>query len=95
VQDFNSFSIMFYYIISSTTYQKIGDLFCPVHISGLSHSVVPIYGDFRQSEKLSEIKPPLGKACTYQKQVNSFDNKPLPLNLRAGGRSENRGGSNQ
>ena len=34
VQDFNSFSIMFYYIIS-TTYQKIGDLFCPIHISGL------------------------------------------------------------
>ena len=29
LQDFNSFSIMFYYIIS-TTYQKIGDLFCPV-----------------------------------------------------------------
>ena len=29
---------MFYYIFS-TTYQKIGDLFCPVHISGLSHSV--------------------------------------------------------
>ena len=27
--DFNSFSIMFYYIIS-TTYEKIGDLFCPV-----------------------------------------------------------------
>ena len=38
MQDFNSFSIMFYYIISAT-YQKIGDLFCPVHISGLSHSV--------------------------------------------------------
>jgi hypothetical protein len=35
---FNSFPIMFYYIIS-TTYQKIGDLFCPVHISELSHSV--------------------------------------------------------
>ena len=31
---------MFYYIFS-TTYQKIGDLFCPVHISGLSHSVSP------------------------------------------------------
>ena len=31
VQDFNCFSIMFYYI-SSTTYQKIGDLYCPVHI---------------------------------------------------------------
>ena len=29
MQDFNSFSLMFYYIIS-TTYQKIGDLFCPV-----------------------------------------------------------------
>ena len=31
-EDFNHFSIMFCYIIS-TTYQKIGDLFCPVHIS--------------------------------------------------------------
>ena len=31
---------MFYYIIS-TTYQKIGDLFCPAHISGLLHSVPP------------------------------------------------------
>ena len=38
VQDFISFLIMLYNIIS-TTYQKIGDLFCPVHISGLSHSV--------------------------------------------------------
>ena len=38
VQDFNYFSIIFYCIIS-TTYQKIGDLFCPVHISGFSHSV--------------------------------------------------------
>ena len=28
-KDFNSFSIMLCYIIS-TTYQKIGDLFCPV-----------------------------------------------------------------
>ena len=37
VQDFNSFSIMYYII--STTYKKIGDLFCPVHIPGLSHSV--------------------------------------------------------
>ena len=26
--------------IISTTYQKIGDLFCLVHISGLSHSVL-------------------------------------------------------
>ena len=38
VQDINSFSIMFYYIISPT-YQKIGDLFCPAHISGLSNNV--------------------------------------------------------
>ena len=37
-QDFTSFSIMFIYIIT-TTYQKIGDQFCLVHISGLSHSV--------------------------------------------------------
>ena len=29
MEDFNSFAIMFYYIIS-TTYQKIGDLFCPI-----------------------------------------------------------------
>ena len=35
VQDF---SIIFYYIISSK-YQKIGDLFYPVQISGLSHSL--------------------------------------------------------
>ena len=42
VQDFNSFSIIFYCIIS-TTYQKIGDLFCPVHISGFSHSVTRYY----------------------------------------------------
>ena len=33
--------IMFYCIIS-TTYQKIGNLFCPLHISGLSHSVHPL-----------------------------------------------------
>ena len=33
MQDFNYFSIMFYYIIS-TTYQKIGDLFWTVHIFG-------------------------------------------------------------
>ena len=38
MQDFNSFSITFNYIIS-TTYQKIGDLFCPVHIYGLLHDV--------------------------------------------------------
>ena len=29
VQGFNSFSIMLYYLFS-TTYQRIGDLFCPV-----------------------------------------------------------------
>ena len=35
---FHYFFIMFYCTIS-TTYQRIGDLFCPVHISGLSHCV--------------------------------------------------------
>ena len=30
---------MFYYTIS-TTYQKIGDVFCSVHFSGLSHGVL-------------------------------------------------------
>ena len=38
MQDFNSFSITFNYIISAT-HQKIGDLFCPVHIYGLLHDV--------------------------------------------------------
>ena len=38
IEDFNYFPIMFYYIIT-TKYQKIGELFCPVHISGLLHSV--------------------------------------------------------
>ena len=38
VQGFNSLYIVFYYNIR-TTHPKIGDLFCPVHISGLSHSV--------------------------------------------------------
>ena len=37
-RNFSHFSILFYCIIS-TTYQKIGHLFCPVHISGLLRSV--------------------------------------------------------
>ena len=41
VEDFNSFSTMFYYIIN-TTYQKIGDLFCPAHISGLSQCALQL-----------------------------------------------------
>ena len=53
MQDFNSFSLMFYYIIS-TTYQKIGDLFCPVHISGLSHSVSSFNTDFQK--KIEEFE---------------------------------------
>ena len=55
VQDFKSFSIMFYYIFS-TTYQKIGDLFCPVifldfraaclHLIGLlEHCYIYICGE--------------------------------------------------
>ena len=38
LHDFNYFSIMFCYIISNT-YQKIGHLFCPAHISELSQCV--------------------------------------------------------
>ena len=38
MQEFDSFSIVFYYIIS-TKYLKVGELFCRVHISGLSLSV--------------------------------------------------------
>ena len=34
MQEFDSFSIVFYYIIS-TKYLKVGELFCHVHISGL------------------------------------------------------------
>ena len=43
VQDFKYFSIIFYYIIS-TTFQKIGDLFCPLHTSGFSHGVQYVQG---------------------------------------------------
>ena len=42
MQDFNYFSIMFYYNIS-TTYQKIGDLFCPVIV--LDFTVCHSYSD--------------------------------------------------
>ena len=52
VEDFNYFS-MIHNI--STTYQKIGDLFCPVHISGLSLSVLRILKIKMYSSKL--LKP--------------------------------------
>ena len=51
MQDFDFFPIMFYYIIS-TTYKKIGDLFCPVHISGLSHNVHTIKRHYSYQELL-------------------------------------------
>ena len=54
VQDFNHFPIMFYCIIS-TTYQKIGDLFCPAHISGLSHSVYTANGPLFFKEDFSML----------------------------------------
>ena len=69
MQDFNSFSIMFYYIIS-TTYQKIGDLFCPVYISGLSHSV--IHQEFR---KYNLLKVP----CRYKQIKTGGESKGLSL----------------
>ena len=39
LQDLNYFSIMFYNNIS-TTYQKIGDLFCPVFVPVLDFHIV-------------------------------------------------------
>ena len=54
MQDFNSFSKMFYYI-SGTTYQKIGDLFCPVNISVLLHSVVGLQISLQTSELVDEV----------------------------------------
>ena len=39
VQDFDSFSIMFYYMIFPHIRKLETYIFCPVHISGLSHSV--------------------------------------------------------
>ena len=42
---------MLYYIIS-TTNQKIGNLFCPVHISGLSHIMVQ-----QHLQNLSKMAP--------------------------------------
>ena len=49
VQDFSSFSIIFYYIIS-TTYQKIGDLFCPVHIFRLFKNFIQIFEKIKTFE---------------------------------------------
>ena len=55
---------MFYYIIS-TTYQKIGDLFWPVHISRLSHSVTKSNCNFLQ-KNYDDFVLRMGKsASTY------------------------------
>ena len=49
MQDLKKKSITFYYYIS-TTYQKIGDLFCPDHISGLLHSVCAMVATFASKD---------------------------------------------
>ena len=56
VHDFNSLSIMSCYIISNT-YQKIGDLFCSGHISGLSYSVSPHGFTNSQPQFLTTFSP--------------------------------------
>ena len=61
VQDFNSFPIIFYYIIS-ITYQKIGDLFCPV-----------IFLDFRIF--MHNILPTTGVICCWSSDFSIF---PIP-----------------
>ena len=44
-----------------------------------------LFGDFSQSEKLSEIKPPLGKACTRSFDGTGFAfNSVLPKSSSAG-----------
>ena len=53
-RNFNYFSILFYYIIS-TTYQKIGYLFCPVHISGLSRIEIVLTCDESRTSQLSLV----------------------------------------
>ena len=59
VQDFNYFSIIFYYNISNT-YQKIGDLFFPFHISGLvSMGAMGVLAPTILREKI--ILSPVGK----------------------------------
>ena len=54
MQDFNSFFIMFYYIFS-TTYQKIGDLFCPIIILDFRTVCKVITFTELQMEKLHQL----------------------------------------
>ena len=61
VQGFNSFSIMLYYIIS-TTYQKIGDLFYPV-----------IFLDFCTVCPKSSILHPLNSNKRFQRRSQGQD----------------------
>ena len=87
VQDFNSFSIMFYYIFS-TTYQRIGDLFWPVHIYALSHSVpgrvqsmilIATHNLLNMERTLIVNRLLLYYVCV-KKYINIFNIWPLTLN---------------
>ena len=66
LQDSSSFSIMIYYTFSNT-YQKIGDLFWPVHISGLSHSV-----SNKSFENILKLEFPFAFRCSRCKWVQKL-----------------------
>ena len=61
MQDFNSFSIIFYCIII-TTYQKIGGLFCLFHISRFSHSMM----DKTDRNSGEAVYHPSKVVCTWE-----------------------------
>ena len=78
VQDVNSFSILFCQIIS-TTYQKIGDLFYTVHISGLSHSMKNII----KFDYPSKTVTPLVKEMLQATLVHKLHHKVWTSSLQA------------
>ena len=69
VQDFNSFSIMFYYIFS-ITYQKIGDLFCPVIF--LDFPTVCSCGKFRKFRKFRSKHKFVSHVGILKAKINSY-----------------------
>ena len=60
---------MFYYILSST-YQKIGDLFCSVHFSGFSNSVLQwcLQMESRKTKRFTSFN------CSLNASLDSFFN---------------------
>ena len=84
-QNFNSFSIIFYYCIISTTYSKIGDLYCPVHISGTLHGMVLLYqfGSFQRLQNCGHTNKELKKTDASRRKLTCLtpddDDNKSPL----------------